>query len=119
MGIQLSPEQCLERIKKRDRNGESTIGLDLMTKLHEKHEKLFVSREVDDEYTADTIKIEIIDGSQSVEDVCRDAVRILDALQEPDEQVGSTSCPLSQEHSQDGESTDSGSSESNTDRLKL
>lgn len=37
--IQCDPNTCSERIKKRNREGESTIPLDYLERLHEKHEE--------------------------------------------------------------------------------
>lgn len=37
--LQTSPEICFQRIKKRNRNGESDIPLDYLKLLHEKHEE--------------------------------------------------------------------------------
>jgi deoxycitidine kinase len=36
--IQCPPEVCSDRIKKRSREGEDTIPLDYLEKIHEKHE---------------------------------------------------------------------------------
>ena len=37
--LKTNPEECLNRIKKRSRNGESGIELDYLKKLHDKHEE--------------------------------------------------------------------------------
>ena len=37
--IKCPPEVCSERIKKRSREGEDTIPLDYLEKIHEKHEE--------------------------------------------------------------------------------
>ena len=37
--IQCPPEVCVERIKKRSREGEDTIPLDYLEKIHNKHEE--------------------------------------------------------------------------------
>lgn len=37
--IQCSPQICSERIKKRSREGEDTIPLDYLEKIHNKHEE--------------------------------------------------------------------------------
>lgn len=37
--LRTTPEICFERIKKRSRNGESSISIEYLTALHDKHEK--------------------------------------------------------------------------------
>ena len=37
--LRTTPEICYERIKKRSRNGESSIGMEYLRALHDKHEK--------------------------------------------------------------------------------
>lgn len=42
--LKAEPEICLERIKKRSRSGESSISLDYLTKIHQKHEQFLIHK---------------------------------------------------------------------------
>ena len=42
--IKAEPELCLERIKKRARDGEENISLDYLQKLHDKTRRLIIPR---------------------------------------------------------------------------
>ena len=44
--LRTTPEICYERIKKRNRNGEESIPLDYLRKLHDKHEEWLLKRPI-------------------------------------------------------------------------
>ncbi len=44
--LQLNPEQAFKRIQKRNRSGESTISLEYLRQLHDRHEELFIQKSV-------------------------------------------------------------------------
>ena len=56
--IRCPPETCAERIKKRSREGEDSIPLDYLAKIHEKHEDWLVRGELKNDQ-----KILVIDNS--------------------------------------------------------
>ena len=58
--LKVAPEICLSRIKTRDRNEESTVSLDYLTHLHEKHE-LWLNN--DHRHTLDNVPIFVIDNT--------------------------------------------------------
>lgn len=60
--IRCPPEICAERIKKRSREGEDSIPLDYLTKIHEKHEDWLVKGE-----TKKDEKILVIDNSVKID----------------------------------------------------
>ena len=60
--IRASPDVCMERIKKRNRNGENIIALEYLTLLHEKHE----------EWINNEDNVLVIDGNREEQDLIND-----------------------------------------------
>jgi deoxyadenosine/deoxycytidine kinase len=63
--LQCPPEICFERLKNRNRDCESNITLEYLTKIHENYEILYNSNNI----LTENINIIKIDASQSKEDV--------------------------------------------------
>ncbi len=71
--LQASPETCHERMKKRDRQEETSVPLEYLTKIHEKHEEwLNVSN------TYKNIPIYVIDNSVKPEDGLAKVLSVLE-----------------------------------------
>ena len=64
--LQLDPQTCLQRIKKRNRPGEEDISIDYITKLHNKYEETYLKN------NNINMKVIIIDGSKSKEEIFQD-----------------------------------------------
>lgn len=64
--LQCPPEICYERLKNRNRDCESNISLEYLTKIHENYEILYNTNNI----LTENINIIKIDASQSKEDVC-------------------------------------------------
>ena len=65
--IQTPPEQCQERIQKRNRTSENTISLEYLKKLHQHHETLFIQESY--RYEGRVI---VVDGTQTPEQIKKD-----------------------------------------------
>lgn len=63
--LQCSPEICYERLKNRNRDCESNISLEYLTKIHENYEKLYNSNNI----LTENINVVKIDASQNKKDV--------------------------------------------------
>jgi deoxyadenosine/deoxycytidine kinase len=63
--LQCPPEICFERLKNRNRNCETNISLEYLTKIHENYEILYNSNNI----LTENINIVKIDASQSKENV--------------------------------------------------
>jgi deoxyadenosine/deoxycytidine kinase len=63
------PEICLERTKKRSRDGESSISLDYMKIIHDKHEEWLIQ----EEQTNNTIPMLILDGNVDLSETKRES----------------------------------------------
>lgn len=70
--IQTLPKVAYERVRKRDRTGEELIDCLYLEKLHLHHEVSFVGNR--------TLKIFIVDGNKSIEEVQNDIVKIIENL---------------------------------------
>ncbi len=57
--LRTTPEICMERIKKRSRNGESSISMEYLTALHNKHE----------EWLTDHVNVIVIDVSKDMDEI--------------------------------------------------
>lgn len=64
--LQCPPEICYERLKNRNRDCESNISLEYLTKIHENYEMLYNTNNI----LTENINIIKIDASQNKEDVC-------------------------------------------------
>jgi len=62
--LKCDPEICYQRISKRNRNGEETIKLEYLKRLHTKYEELY-----DNMKTSKKVKIIEIDGNQSIDTI--------------------------------------------------
>lgn len=61
--LYVEPEVALERIRKRNRNGEGAIALDYLKDLHAQHQKWLVDREHEDDHLDNVL---IIDANKAV-----------------------------------------------------
>lgn len=59
--LRLNPQHAFERIKKRNRSGESTISLEYLQQLHDRHEELFVQKTVAPFLTSPVLILECAD----------------------------------------------------------
>ena len=70
--IQTLPKVAYERVRKRDRKGEELIDLLYLEKLHLHHEISYIGKK--------PLKIFIVDGNQSIDEVQNDIVKIIQNL---------------------------------------
>lgn len=70
--INTDPKICLERIQKRQRDGESAMGLAYLNKIAFQYEKMFQYIKFDHYWE--------VDGNQTEEKVVEDVVKIMEAL---------------------------------------
>ena len=71
--LKVAPEICLQRIKTRDRNEESTVSLDYLTHLHQKHETWLNQHR----FTSDNVPIFVIDNTGDPLQTLQAATRII------------------------------------------
>lgn len=74
--LQCPPEICYERLKNRNRDCESNISLEYLTKIHENYEMLYNTNNI----LTENINIIKIDASQNKEDVCNSINKYLTFL---------------------------------------
>lgn len=65
--LRTSPEKCMERIKKRSRNEETSVTMDLLNSLHEKYEDWLIKKSKVDV----PAPVVVVDGNQSLQDMFR------------------------------------------------
>lgn len=76
--VRTSPEVSLQRMQKRARSCESTVPLEYLTAIHNKHDELFHNKKHYND-DSDCVVFEI-DGNKSANEVYIEAVRILQIL---------------------------------------
>ena len=72
--IKSTPEICLNRLRKSDRNAEQTVGLEFLKQIHEKHEQWL---NVEESINKLGCPIIIINGDQTKEQIQNEATEIL------------------------------------------
>lgn len=63
--LRTSPEKCMERIKKRSRNEETSVSLELLNSLHERYEDWLMKKSK----FGVPAQVVVVDGNQSLEDM--------------------------------------------------
>ncbi|KAK2548135.1 Thymidine kinase 2 [Acropora cervicornis] len=63
--LRTSPEKCMERIKKRSRNEETSVSMELLNSLHERYEDWLIKKSK----FGVPAQVLVVDGNQSLEDM--------------------------------------------------
>lgn len=63
--LRTSPEKCMERIKKRSRNEETSVSMELLNSLHERYEDWLMKKSK----FGVPAQVLVVDGNQSLEDM--------------------------------------------------